>query len=89
MVRDQMYSQQARRIKSSVSRIQEYDPIAKVHGAEGRSVADPTDHSHGNAANPSLEAPATTIGGPRGNEPQPLESRILAGGAAITVDRMP
>lgn len=29
------------------------------------------------------------FGGPRGNEPQPLESRILAGGAAITVDRVP
>lgn len=34
-----------------------------------------------------LETPATTVGGPRGNEPQPLECRILAGGAATTVDQ--
>lgn len=59
-----------------------------VNGAEGRSVAYASDHSHWNAANPGLDAPATTIWG-RGNEPQPLESRILAGGAAITVDRVP
>lgn len=43
----------------------------------------------GMRANPGLETPATTVWGPRGNEPQPLESRILAGGAAITVDRVP
>ncbi|KAJ5803516.1 uncharacterized protein N7503_005966 [Penicillium pulvis] len=37
-----------------------------VNGAESRSVAYASDHSHWNAANPGLDTPATTVLGVHG-----------------------